>query len=91
MTVTVRELKNRLSEYLRRVQQGEPLVVTDHGRPIARVEVVQADKLSPEERLALMVEAGEISQPKKRGRLKWTKPSRIRGRPISETLLEDRG
>lgn len=34
-TVGVRELKNRLSEYLDRVQSGERLVVSERGRPVA--------------------------------------------------------
>lgn len=37
MEVSVRELKARLSEYLRRVQQGEELVITRHGRPVGRL------------------------------------------------------
>jgi prevent-host-death family protein len=37
MKVTVRELKNHLSEYLRRVQRGEEFVVTSHGRPVGRL------------------------------------------------------
>jgi prevent-host-death family protein len=36
-TVTVTELKARLSEKLRDVQRGEELLVTDHGRVIARI------------------------------------------------------
>lgn len=35
--VGVRELKNSLSSYLRRVQGGETLVVTDRGVPVARM------------------------------------------------------
>lgn len=35
--VGVRELKNRLSEYLRRVDRGEVIVVTDRGRPVAEI------------------------------------------------------
>jgi prevent-host-death family protein len=34
-TVGVRDLKNRLSEFLRRVADGERITVTDRGRPIA--------------------------------------------------------
>ena len=33
--VGVRELRQDLSRYLRRVRMGERLVVTDHGRPVA--------------------------------------------------------
>ena len=34
-TVAVRELKNRLSEYLRKVKAGERVVITERGRPVA--------------------------------------------------------
>lgn len=37
MTVSVRELKNGLSRYLRRAQAGEEIVVTSHGKPIGRL------------------------------------------------------
>ena len=43
-TVGIRELKNRLSDYLDRVQAGERLVVTEHGRPIAIVVPTGTDK-----------------------------------------------
>lgn len=37
MEVGVRELKAKLSEYLRRAGEGESVVVTDRGRPVARI------------------------------------------------------
>jgi prevent-host-death family protein len=36
-TVGVRDLKNRLSEYLRRVRSGENLLVTDRGEVVAEL------------------------------------------------------
>jgi prevent-host-death family protein len=36
-TVGVRDLKNRLSEYLRRVRAGESLLVTDRGEVVAEL------------------------------------------------------
>ncbi len=36
-TVGVRELKNRLSEYLRQVRSGEGVLVTDRGEVIAEL------------------------------------------------------
>ena len=36
-TVTVTELKAKLSEKLRDVQRGEELLVTDHGSVVARI------------------------------------------------------
>ena len=41
MEVSVRELKNRLSEYLKRVQAGEEVIVTSRHRPVARLSPLQ--------------------------------------------------
>lgn len=35
--VKISELKDRLSEHLRAVEQGDEVTVTDRGRPIARI------------------------------------------------------
>ncbi|MBX9811048.1 MAG: type II toxin-antitoxin system prevent-host-death family antitoxin [Burkholderiales bacterium] len=37
MEISVRELKSRLSEYLRKVVAGEEVVVTSHGKAVARL------------------------------------------------------
>jgi prevent-host-death family protein len=37
MDVSVRELKSRLSEYLRRASEGEEVVVKSRGREVARL------------------------------------------------------
>jgi len=44
--VTVAELKAKLSEYLRRVEGGEPIVVIRHGTPVARLEQIAGPRLS---------------------------------------------
>lgn len=41
--VGVRELHDRLSEYLERVEAGAEVVVTRRGRPVARLSAVEAD------------------------------------------------
>jgi len=46
-TVKIGELKNRLSYYLRRVQQGESILVCDRDRVIARIERVSPDASVP--------------------------------------------
>lgn len=90
MNVAVRDLKNGLSEYLRRVKAGERLIVTERGRPVAEVSPIGSAGLTPEQRLDRLVEAGEV----RRGRggpLSDAPAVRVRGRAVSETLLEDRG
>ncbi len=36
-TVGSRELKNRLGRYLGLVRKGETIIVTDRGKPVARI------------------------------------------------------
>ena len=48
--VGVRELRQNLSVYLRRVQEGETLTVTDRGQPVARLTPLP-DRMSVLDRL----------------------------------------
>jgi len=57
--IGVRDLKNRLSAYLDLVKSGQEIVVTEHGRPIARLSPVSADV----DRMAALVEAGIVQPP----------------------------
>ncbi len=60
VSVGVRELKNNLSRYLDRVQDGEEVIVTDHGRPVARLS-----RLDPQtDRLAQMIASGVVRPPR---------------------------
>ena len=58
VTVGVRDLKARLSEYLRRVRSGQTIVITDHGQVVARI--LPAEQ-SLEERLRSLQEAGLLA------------------------------
>src|SRR6185437_6632795 len=56
-TVGVRDLKARLSEYLDRIEAGETVIITRHGRPVGRLV---PEPTTVEERLAAMRRAGKI-------------------------------
>jgi prevent-host-death family protein len=56
--VGVRDLKSRLSEYLRKVKQGHTIVVTDHGKPIGRL--LPAEQ-TLEERLQVLCQIGLVA------------------------------
>ena len=62
-TVAVRELKNRLSAYLREVAAGEVVLVTDRGRVVAELRRPSAEALpSPaEQALERLVAAGVLT------------------------------
>ncbi|MDD5307790.1 MAG: type II toxin-antitoxin system prevent-host-death family antitoxin [Deltaproteobacteria bacterium] len=61
--MSVYEAKARLSEVLRRVQRKEQVVITSHGRPVARVVPYgEGDEESLESRLAALEEQGLVSK-----------------------------
>jgi prevent-host-death family protein len=90
-TVGVKELKNRLTQYLRRTKQGEEVVVTERGKPIAVIQPIQsaAPVMSLHARLAKLAAQGLVSLPTRKP-LKKVRAVRVSGPPISRTILEDR-
>lgn len=58
-TVSITELKARLSAYLRQVKAGGRIVVTDRGRPVAVLGPVE--RASDQDRLARLQAEGVIS------------------------------
>ena len=58
--VGVRELKNHLSRYLERVRDGEEVIVTDRGHPVARLLAVD----EPTDHLAQLVAMGVVRPPR---------------------------
>lgn len=56
-SIGIRELRQRASEYLRRVEAGETIEVTDRGRPVALLSPIP--EVSPLERMRA---AGEIDE-----------------------------
>jgi prevent-host-death family protein len=84
--VGVRDLKNNLSRYLHRVQGGEEVIVTDRGRPVARLSGLAYST----DRLAELIAAGVVRPPKGRGR-RYRPAHRIRaGGPVSDLVAEQR-
>jgi len=84
-----RELKTRLGTYLRQVQMGHILVVTDRGRPVAELRPIEAARTSEESRIDGLVALGLLTR-KSKDSLAGFKPLRMAGRPLSATILENR-
>lgn len=85
--VGTRELKSKLSEYMRRVKAGETIIVTEHGKIIGQIVPVKA---TLEERLQVMVAAGQAEWNGQK--LKPYQPKAVnRGaRQLSDLVVEDR-
>ncbi len=87
MRVGTRELKSKLSEYLRRVKAGETIIVTEHGKTIGQIIPV---KPTLDEQMQLMVAGGQAE---------WNGQKLIPYRPtvinrgsrsLSDLIVEDR-
>lgn len=83
--VGVRELRQNLSVYLRRVRRGESLEVTERGRPVATLQPI----IDPDDRLAGL-EARGIALRRGLGNLaQLPPPAKVKlDRPLADVLEE---
>jgi prevent-host-death family protein len=91
MKTGTRDLKNRLSHYLRRVRDGEIIYVTDRGKVIASLAPVPEPRDREEEVMQALAESGLIT----RGSQKFEDFAPVKmkrgGKPLSAMIIEDRG
>ncbi len=87
LRIGVRDLKARLSEYLRQVSQGQTVIITDHGRPVGRLSPVDQPL---DERLRALQDAGMVTWNGQK--LKPVKPAAVNrnDRQVSDILVEMR-
>lgn len=85
--VGIRRAKNSLSQYVKRVKQGETLIITERGIPVARLVPVQA---LPPAGVYKIIDNGLASW--KGGKPKgMDKPPSMRGgRTLAAMVTEDR-
>ena len=90
-TVGVKELKNKLTQYLRRTQQGEEIIVTDRGRPIAMLQHIDTARpaTNRETRLAQLAAQGKVLLPARK-LSKRLKPVAYHGPSAGRAVVEDR-
>lgn len=89
--VSIGTLKARLSEYLRRAKAGEAVVVTDRGRPVARLGPLQG-AAALEGRTERLARAGLVRRPVAEldaDALARERPADPEGRSL-EAILEER-
>jgi prevent-host-death family protein len=90
-TVGSRELKNRLGRYLALVRNGETLIITDRGKPVARIlppSLREESELDMEEILQQLEAEGHLRRGT--GRFKSFEPIHKKGKPASRIILEER-
>ena len=77
--VGIRELRARLSEYIRQVKAGGTVVITDRGSPVGRIVPLRP---SPETRVQQLVEAGFAT---------WSGRKRVPSAPVARTRGQHTG
>ena len=90
--VGIKELKNRLTHYLRLTRKGDKIIVTDRGFPVAvlhSLDAIEAND-SIEEKLAALARRGTLKLPAKAARLATFKRLGLRGKPASQIIIAER-
>ena len=90
--VSIRELRNKLTSYIRLTERGERVTVTRRGKPVAKIEPIVNPESDLDETLWKMVREGKASWTGK----KFQPPRRTfklkgEGPTLAEMIIEDRG
>jgi prevent-host-death family protein len=86
----IKDVKNNLSRLLARVKDGEVILITERGKPVARIVREARDEPSIHEALWPLVQQGLVVLPDKGVTKDTLTPLEVPGRPVSEIMLEDR-
>jgi prevent-host-death family protein len=91
MKLGLREANQRFSKAIKAVRAGKEVVLTDRGHPIAVIKPIK-EQGTREAALAAMADEGLITLPSRKGPMptpRW-RPLKIKGQPLSQTIIEDR-
>lgn len=84
ISVGIKELKAKLSSYVDKVRHGEEVVITDHGKEVALVKPISKERKAIES----LVTSNKAKW--SGGKPEGVKGIRIKGKPLSKTVLEER-
>jgi len=87
--VGIREIKNRLSRYLRRVKKGETIIITERGNAVATLVPVEQENL-PRGAYELIKNSEAVWRGGKPGMNPPVAPTRVGGKTAGDMVAEDR-
>jgi len=90
ITAGIKDAKNNLSRYLARVKTGEEVVITERGKPVARIVREEEGKRSIRAALSPLIRRGLIALPSRALAKDHLSPVQVPGKPVSEMVIEDR-
>ena len=84
------EARAHLASFLAAVQAGDEVIITDHGRSVARIIREPMDSDATAERLLRLAASGLVTLPSENSSPESFTPPRIGGTPLSDIVSEDR-
>ena len=88
LQVGLREANMHFSKYLKLVREGQEVVVTERGTPVAVIKPL-INEGTPDDKIKSLEDQGILRRAVK-GRLPLGRTIAIEGKPLSETILEGR-
>ena len=86
----IKDVKNNLSRLLAEVKAGEEILITERGKPVARIVKERPDDKSIRAALMPLIQKGLITLPSRRIVKDSISAASVPGRCISEMVIEDR-
>ncbi len=91
MKLGLREANQHFARTIKAVRAGKDVILTERGRPIAVIKPIRGAD-TQEAALQRMADEGLITLPTRKGPMptpRW-KPVKIKGKPLSQTIIDDR-
>ena len=88
LQVGLREANMHFSKYLKLVREGQEVVVTERGNPVAVIKPLTKEG-TPEDKIKSLEDRGILRRAVKE-KLPLGRPVAIEGKPLSETIIEGR-
>jgi prevent-host-death family protein len=86
----IKEIKNNLSRFLARVKAGEEVMITERGKPVARIIRENSKNLKIRMALEPLIDSGLVVLPSRSLRKNGVISHDAKGKSVSEMVIEDR-
>ena len=89
-SVGIRDAKMHLSKYIKMVQRGTEVIITDRGRPVGKIVPIQNEDLTLEERIKVLEDQGLLEKLPPKRMKKIPAPIPVPDNTAQQFLQEDR-
>ena len=89
-SVGIRDAKMHLSKYIKMVQKGTEVIITDRGRPVGKIVPIQNEDLPLEERIKILEDQGLLEKLSPKRLKKIPSPIPVPDNNAQKFLQEDR-